>query len=344
MRKQRKDEHIEKYLKTEYVGNTLLSDVYIEPTSLPELSINDIDTSIMFCGKKINFPLMINAMTGGTEMTETINQDLSMMAASLGIPMQVGSEKIALEDDSAKESFRVVRSALGKDSVVISNLGSKATIEEVKSAMELIDADAIGIHINPSQELVMGEGERDFRGTIENIKALCNEFPGKIIAKEVGFGMRREVGEKLRDAGVTMIDVSGGGGTNFMEIEDLRVSKDHSAFYDFGVPTAISIINVREACPEQMIIASGGIKNGMDIVKAIILGADLCGMSGEILRYLLVGNFEYAKEYLESVVLQMKEAMCLLGVKNIEELKKVPYKVTGKLSELLNQEWKTSKR
>lgn len=345
MRKQRKDEHIERLLKTEYTGDNLLSDVYVEPYSLPELSFEDIDTSTMFMGKRVGFPLLINAMTGGTDMSEAINQDLALLAEEFGLPMEVGSQKIALEDETSQESFRIVREQLPGENIVLSNIGADATVEMVQAVMDMIDADGVGIHINPSQELVMEEGDTDFRGYLDNLKKISKAFPNRVIAKEIGFGMRAEVGKLLTEAGIHMIDVSGAGGTNFVEIEDLRnIEDDFTEFYNWGIPTAVSIINVREACPDSFIIASGGIRNATDILKSIIIGADFCGMSGELLRYLLVGGYDYARNFLSQLIHHMKIGMLLLGCKNLEELKRLDFKLTGELSEIINNEWRKGRK
>ncbi len=344
MRKQRKDEHIERLLQTEYQGNNLLNDVYVETNSLPGLADKDVDTSTTFLGQTVDFPLYINAMTGGTDLSEEINSDLAYIARTFNLPMAVGSQKIALEDETAKRSFHIVREILGKPHTVISNLGAEADVEMVRAAMEMIDADAIGIHINVSQELAMAEGDKDFTQFEENIRNICQAFPGKVIAKEVGFGLSEEVGRKLIDAGVTAIDVSGYGGTNFVEIEDLRAFDfDYSEFYSWGIPTAKAILNVRRASQDAYIIASGGIRNASDVVRAIILGADMTAISGELLRFLMYGGRDYASKYIEDLIAHSKNAMVMLGCTTIEDLKKVPYKLTGRLKELEEGEWKQSR-
>lgn len=334
MRKARKDDHIEQYLKTEFEGDTLLSDVYIEPNSLPELSFDEIQTETMFCGKRIAFPLMINAMTGGTDMTEVINQDLALLAKEFGLPMQVGSQQVALENEDSIDSFTVVRSVLGEESVVLSNLSARASAEEIRRAMDMISADAIGLHLNVAQELVMAEGERDFRGILDNLHALNREFPGKLLVKEIGFGMSRRVGQQLSKTGISMIDISGAGGTNFLEIEDQRAHEsDFSEFYQWGIPTAKSLLNVRAVCPTQTIIASGGLKTANDLIRAMVLGADLCGMSGEILRYLLVGGYDYARSFLKSLIYRTRVGMAMLGCRTVQELRCVPCLLVGALRE-----------
>lgn len=337
MRSQRKDEHIKNYLKSEYVGDTLLEDVYIEHNALPEVNFDEVDTSIELFGKKVNFPLLINSMTGGTLLAEEINSDLSMLAEEFGLPMAVGSQNIGLEDDDAKETFSIIRESLGKDNVVIGNLNGFAELDDAKKAIDMIDADRLAIHLNPTQELVMKEGDRNFKGILDNIRYLNESLPGKIMVKEIGNGISKDVMKKLVDAGITTVDISGHGGTNFVEIEDMRdYETDFSELYSWGIPTAKAIIDGRSVSKDITIIASGGIKCSMDIVKSIVIGADVVGISGELLKYVIHGGYDYAKQYIESLIKKTKIIMVLLGASNIEELKKVPYKTTGRLKDILD--------
>ena len=337
MRKIRKDEHIRNYLKTEYVGDTLFNDVFLEHNSLPDIDFDEVDTSVEFLGKRVEFPMIINSMTGGTILGEEINEDLSYLAKEFGLPMAVGSQTIALDDKEAEETLKVVRDNLDENNIVIANLGSNAKIEDVRKALDMIYADALAIHLNPAQELFMQEGDRNFKGVLSNIKAINKAFPGKIMVKEVGYGLSKENVKKLFDNGINIIDISGHGGTNFTEIEDMRDNQsDFSEFYSWGIPTAKSIIDARSVSKDITLIGSGGIKTALDLVKAIVLGADITGVSGELLRFLVHGDYEYASMYLESLIYKTKLVMILLGVKNIEELKKVPYKTTGRLRELLD--------
>jgi isopentenyl-diphosphate delta-isomerase len=332
-RKQRKDEHIENYLKTEYRSRTLLDCVYIEHKALPKINFDEIDTSIEFLGKKISMPLMINAMTGGGEASEDINDDLSNICLEMNIPMAVGSQAIAIKDESTRPSFEVVKEH--EDLVRIGNLGMNNTAEDFKFARDLIDAHAMQVHLNLAQELVMEEGDRDFTNTLDNIKNIVKELSCPLIVKEVGFGISKDVAKDLIDSGVKYIDISGKGGTNFIEIEDLRnFETDFSELYDRGLPTAKSIIDVRSLSDDIFLIGSGGIRTGLDLAKAIIIGADMCAISGEVLSYLIRGGYEMTLDYLKDLNNKLKIVMALLGVKNIEELKKVPYKITGKLKEL----------
>ncbi|WP_422485536.1 type 2 isopentenyl-diphosphate Delta-isomerase [Gudongella sp. DL1XJH-153] len=336
MRRVRKKEHIENYLKTSYRGDTLLGDVFISHNSLPDLNFDEIDTSTEFLGKKINNPIMINAMTGGSDFSQEINKDLATLAKELGIPMAVGSETIALEDSESEKSFRVVREIVGPEGIVIANLSGLASLEEAKKAIEIVDGDAIQLHLNMAQELVMEEGDREFKGVLNNIESIAKGIDKPLIIKEVGFGVSYEVGKKLYDSGVRYLDISGYGGTNFIEIENLRSHEvDFSELYSWGIPTAASLVQCRKLPDDMKLVASGGIRNSMDIVKSLVLGADIAAISGELLAYLVHGGYANAKDYLESNLYKMRVLMMLLGKGNIEELKKTDYKLTGKLKEII---------
>jgi isopentenyl-diphosphate delta-isomerase len=335
MRSIRKREHIENYLKTSYHGDTLLGDVFLEHNALPNLDFDDIDTSIIYLGKQIDYPILINAMTGGSSLTQEINRDLSTLAKEFNIPMAVGSQTIALEEEEAKESFKIVREIIG-DGIVISNLSGQATVEQARQALDLVQGDAIQIHLNPAQELVMEEGDRNFRGVIDNIEAIVKNIDKPIIVKEVGFGVSRDVAQKLYNIGVRNLDISGYGGTNFIEIENLRnPAFDFTELYGWGIPTAASLINCRRMPEDLNLVASGGIRSGMDIVKSIVLGAQIVGISGELLAYLIHGGYANAKEYLANLIYKIKILMILLGKQNIEELRNTEYKITGKLKDLI---------
>lgn len=333
-RSERKDQHIENYLKIKNKGDTLLDDVYIDHNALSDVSINEIDTTINFMDRQIAMPLMVDAMTGGGKSSSSINEDLSSICEDLNIPMAVGSESIALTNEESRESFELVKN---KEKLFrIGNLGFEREYNDFVFARDLIDANAMQVHLNIAQELVMKEGDNSSHSAIDLIEELVEKFPYPIIVKETGSGISKEVAKKLVDKKVKYIDVAGKGGTNFIEIEDLRdFDQDYSDLYNWGIPTAKSIIDVRSVSDDVFIIASGGIKTAMDVVKSIIIGADMAAMTGEVLNYLLLGGYEACENFLKDVNHKIKIIMALLGVRNIEELKKVDYKLTGKLKELI---------
>lgn len=339
MRKNRKKEHIENYLRTTYKGNTLLSDIFIEHNSLPNLNLEEIDTSSIFLGKKVDYPIIINAITGGIDFSWEINKKLAELAKTFNIPMAVGSQTIALceeDEEDCRESFKIVREIIGQEGIVFANLNAHASLEQVNDAIDMIQADAIQLHLNAAQEAVMLEGDKDFRGVLDNIKDIVNTIDKPVIVKEVGFGISKDVAKKLYDVGVRNIDVSGFGGTNFIEIENIRYNDiDFSDLYDWGIPTALSIIQCRELAADLNLIASGGIRDSMDIVKAIVIGGDMVGISGEILSFLLHGGYDNAKNYMEATIYKLKIIMLLSGMKDIKSLRNMDYKVMGKLKDLI---------
>ena len=334
-RRERKDQHIENYLRTRSRGSTLLEDVYIEHNAISGISISQIDTSIEFMGRRISMPLMVDAMTGGGSSSASINEDLSSICESLNIPMAVGSESIALADEESRESFELIKPK--NDLIRIGNLGFERDLDDFIFARNLVDAHAMQVHLNIAQELVMKEGDSSYKAPMDTIKDLVENFDCPIIVKETGCGISKGVAKTLVDAGVKYIDVAGKGGTNFIEIEDLRdFEVDFSDLYGWGIPTAKSIIDVRSVSDDVFIISSGGIKTAMDIVKSIIIGADMAAMAGEVLNYLVRGGFEACENFLKEINHKIKIIMALIGVKNIDELKQVDYRIMGELKNLID--------
>lgn len=335
-RRERKDQHIENYLRAEFRSKTLLNNVYVEHNALSDINFDDIDTSVEFLGKKISMPVMVNAMTGGTDISEDINEDLSNICKEINIPMAVGSQAIALKDEDSRASFSLLSK---KDDIIkLGNLGWENNLENFEFAKDLIRANAMQAHLNIAQELVMDEGDRDFSNNFENLKKVVKSLRVPLFVKEVGFGISKDAAQKLYDIGVRYIDVAGKGGTNFIEIEDMRIfDKDYSEFYSWGIPTAKAILDVRSVADDIFLVASGGIRNSVDVCKSLILGADMTAVSGEILSYLLRGDYDYALKYLKELQVKIKLFMALVGVRNIKELKKTPYKLTGRLRELVER-------
>ncbi len=338
IRKDRKQQHIEEYLNSTYQNSTLFDDVFIEHNALPELDFEEIDTKVNFLGKSIDYPLMINAITGGTQFSQEINRSLSKIAESFNIPMAVGSQTIALRNKESHKSFKVVREVMGKDGVVLSNLNAHVSLNEVKLAMEIIDADGIQLHLNPAQELIMKEGDRHFKGILKNIENIVKNIDKPVIVKEVGFGISKDIAQKLYDIGVKYVDISGKGGTNFIEIEDRRNDDmDFTDMYSWGIPTALSLIECRKVSDDLNIIASGGIGKSIDVVKALCLGADIVAIGGIILRILLVDGYDKATKYMNDLVYKLKVLMLLTGSRDVKQLKKVSYRVKGELRDLLEE-------
>lgn len=335
MRKQRKMEHIDSYLLSTYEGNPLFSDIYIEPVALSSYDFSEIDTRKEFFGKVLDFPLLINAMTGGSAETEDINDDLARLCHQLNISMATGSQKIIFEEEDINQSFLTVRET-APEAVIFGNLSARESVEEFRKAKELISAQGMQIHLNTVQELIMKEGDREFAHTRENLKKLREELDFPLIIKEIGFGLSKKDCYELYDLGYRVFDIAGHGGTNFAEIENSRrTDEDFSSFIQWGIPTAKILLDLQDRPEDMIVLSSGGITTPLDIVKSFILGADYVAISGEILKYLLYGGYNAAFHYVESLILQTKMLMHSLDCRTLDDLKNVEYKITGTLKELI---------
>ncbi|MBS4537374.1 type 2 isopentenyl-diphosphate Delta-isomerase [Clostridium sp. D2Q-11] len=336
IRSSRKKDHVNHILKDNFESDNYFKDIYLEHNSLPELDFAEISTKSSFLGKDISFPVMINAMTGGFDKAVEINSNLAKIARELNIPMAVGSQTIAIKDKNYEASFKIVREVL-KDGVVISNVNAFVSVDEARRAMEMIQADAIQIHLNPAQEICMPEGDRDFKGVLNNIEDMVKKIDKPVIVKEVGFGISKDVATRLRSIGVKYIDVGGHGGTNFIKVENARNEEfDFYELFEWGIPTALSLIETRAISNDLNIISTGGMRTANEVVKALCVGADIIGISGPVLKKFVDEGYESAEKYLQNIIYKSKVIMLLLGKKNIGELKNVPYRIKGELKELLD--------
>ncbi|GET39055.1 type 2 isopentenyl-diphosphate Delta-isomerase [Microseira wollei] len=254
---------------------------------LPELDWNEIDISTTFLGKQLGAPLLISSMTGGTEFAGIINQRLAKVAQKYKLAMGVGSQRVAVENPEVGGTFAV--RSLAPDILLFANLGAvqlnyQYGLDQCLRAIDLLQADALILHLNPLQESVQTKGDKNFRGLLDKIAVLCKKLPVPVIAKEVGNGIWATMAQKLIDAGVAAIDVAGAGGTSWAKVESER-AKDAmqrrlgATFADWGIPTAECITNVRAIAPNIPLIASGGLRNGLEVGKAIALGADIAGLA-----------------------------------------------------------------
>ncbi len=259
---------------------------------LPELDLSEIDLKTTFLGKQLGAPLLISSMTGGTELAKTINFRLAEVAQHYKIAMGVGSQRIAVENPQVASTFAVRSRA--PDILLFANLGAVQLnydygLAECLRVVELLEADALILHLNPLQECVQADGNTNFRGLLAKIAQLCDKLPVPVIVKEVGNGISRVMAQKLVEAGVSAIDVAGAGGTSWAKVEgeralDVRQHRLGQTFADWGLPTATCITQIRETLPEIPLIASGGLRNGLEVAKAIALGADLAGMAWPFLQ------------------------------------------------------------
>ncbi|ABO49020.1 isopentenyl-diphosphate delta-isomerase [Desulforamulus reducens MI-1] len=328
MRLNRKLEHIQFSLQQKSRGGaTGFDDITLLHNSLPQLDWGDIDTSCYFLGKKLHVPLLINAMTGGHRELESINGNLAKAAAAAGVALAVGSQRAALEDNSTRYSFSVVRE-VNPQGVVLANLGADCSLLEARTAIKMINADGIQLHLNAPQELAMAEGDRKFKGILENIQSLSRDLDVPVIVKEVGFGMSRESIQRIGAASVPYIDVGGAGGTDFVAIEEARAGR--KTWLKWGIPTAVSLLEgLSMNRAKTQLIASGGIRNALDIVKSLSLGCSLVGMARPLLRVLVEGSSEELNSYLSNIIEDIHRIMLMLGARTLEDLQRVPLIISG---------------
>ena len=301
--------------------------------ALPELALEDVILSQTLFGKIQRVPLMVSSMTGGTYQAALINRILAQAAQQVGLAMGVGSQRAALLDPSLAKSFQVRQYA--PDILLFANLGAVQLNTGFESddcikAVEMIEADALILHLNPLQEALQPEGDHNFKDLFRKIAALRKTLPVPLVIKEVGWGISVEAAQMLKDAGVDAIDVAGAGGTSWSEVEKHRISDPYQAqtagaFVSWGIPTAESILNVRSVFKDRPVFASGGLKNGIDIAKCLALGASLGGMAGLFLRA-ASESLETTVNTMQMVVDQIRIALFASGSGSLLELS--PKKLT----------------
>jgi isopentenyl-diphosphate delta-isomerase len=336
-RSERKWDHIRYALASEQNGSSAFDDIQFIHQSIPDVNVSDIRLDHALGGLPLSSPIFINAMTGGgDEKTYRINKELAMVANDTGIAMAVGSQMAALRDTSQRYTYEIVRKE-NPNGIIIANLGSEATPEYAKRAVEMIEANALQIHLNVVQELTMPEGDREFSGVLQRIEAIMKEINVPVIIKEVGFGMSIETIHTLKSMGVTIVDVGGTGGTNFAEIENKRRESSLSFFNHWGIPTAISLLEAVNVTDHPSIIASGGIRSSLDIAKSLSLGAEAVGIAGLFLGILVKKGIESLQSEIEILHNELTFIMAALGARTILELKNAPLMISGRTYHWLNQ-------
>jgi isopentenyl-diphosphate delta-isomerase len=327
---QRKADHIKINLEQD-VRSALtsgLENYHFIHEALPEVDLNRLDTTVNLFGKRLHSPILISSMTGGTSEAETINLRLAEAAQECGIAMGVGSQRAAIEHPEQAKTFQVRRVA--KDILLFANLGAVQLnygygIDQCKQAVDMIEADALYLHLNPLQEAVQDAGDTNFADLAKKIEEVCKKLEVPVIAKEVGWGISERTAKLLSDCGVQAIDVAGAGGTSWSQVEMHRAPDEFTrqlaaTFVGWGIPTADSILNVKKAVPEMTIFASGGIKDGLDIAKCIALGATLGGMAGNFLKAAAIST-EKAVDVMKLTKRQIEVTMFACGVDKLEGLK-----------------------
>lgn len=331
----RKNEHVSLSEKFYSEQVSSFKDIKFVHQSFPEMDVQDVDLSVSLEGLHFSVPFFINAMTGGSQWTGKVNEKLAVIARETDLAMATGSVSAALKDPSQEDTFKIVRKT-NPDGLIFANLGAGHGLENAKKVVDLLEADAFQIHINAPQEVVMPEGDREFRGWLKNIESIVNRLDVPVIAKEVGFGMSRETIRLLESVGVRLIDVSGQGGTNFAQIENFR-RKDFKLddLEEWGQSTAVSLLEAGESVVNSHIIASGGIRRPMEMVKALSLGASLNGLSSQFM-HMALDDVDQAIKTINQWKTELTHIMTLLGAKTVEDLKKTDVIITGESAEWCN--------
>jgi len=296
--------------------------------ALPELDLNRVDATLRLFGKTLSAPILISSMTGGTDRAGTINLRLAEAAQTVGVAMGVGSQRAALEHSELAATFQVRRVA--PDILLFANLGatqlnSGYALDHCRRAVDMLQADALILHLNPLQEAVQAGGDVNFAGLAKKIEGICKKLEAPVIAKEVGWGISERTARLLADCGVAAIDVAGAGGTSWSQVEMHRAPDEFTrqlaaTFVGWGIPTAESIQIVRKAAPNMTVFASGGLKDGLDIAKCIALGASLGGMAGQFLKAAAVST-ESAVEMMKLTKRQIEVTMFACGATSLNELR-----------------------
>lgn len=328
---QRKTEHIDLCLKENVEGvnkTTGLEGISFIHNALPEINFNDINLETSFLNKKIKAPFLVSSMTGGSDLAANINHNLAKAAEDKGWAIALGSTRALLESDSHKESFMIRKSA--QTVPLIANLGAVQLnygygAEEVKQIIDKTGADSLVLHLNSLQEVVQDGGDLNFENLLPKIEKICREIEQPIGVKEVGFGIDGHVAKQLTDVGIAYVDVAGAGGTSWSQVEKLR-SQDPlrkaaaEAFNSWGLPTKDCIVSVNKHVQGIPVVASGGMKTGLDAAKAITIGADMIGFARQLLQA-ATESVDAVKLVMDQIELELKMAMFGIGVKNIDELK-----------------------
>lgn len=347
----RKDAHLDLCASgdVEPGGNrTLLDSVHLVHCALPEISDDQLDLSASLFGKSLRVPLMVTGMTGGTERAAEVNRTLAALAERAGMAFGLGSQRAMGEAEGRADSFRVRSEA--PTAVVVGNIGlpqaRQLGVDGVRRLLDAIGADGLAVHLNVAQELTQPEGDRDFRGGLPLLESLARALGDRLLVKETGCGISPEVARRLVAAGVSTLDVSGLGGTSWVRVEQLRAeARPDSAlqarlgqqFSGWGIPTAAALHSVRRALGTAAVtlIASGGIRTGLEVAKALALGADLAGLALPFFRAQQAGGYAGAERFLAELVGGLRKAMLLTGARRVADLREKPKVITGELKDWL---------
>lgn len=333
----RKVEHLKIQLEknVEYKNKTnLFEDVFLIHNALPEINRNQVDTSTTFLSHKLKAPLMVAAITGGAKEAARINKNIAKACQKLGICMGFGSMKAMIVEPTLTYSYQV--RDVAPDILLAGNIGANDlknfSPKVLKETLKTIGADILAVHLNPTQELVQKEGDAQFFEVLELIERYSEQLP--IYVKEVGQGISEDVARKLSKTNIKAIDVAGAGGTSWTGIEYLRRGMNNGPYWDWGIPTALSLIMTRRTT-NLPLIATGGIRTGEEVVKAIALGANIGAAALPMLKT-AAQNHEAVHGHLSEIVKQIGDIMFLIGARNVSDIKKTKPIITGRLKELLS--------
>jgi isopentenyl-diphosphate delta-isomerase len=314
---------------------TLLEHVNLLHQSLPELSAGEVSTEVELLGRRLRAPVVIAAMTGGHERAAAINRSLAKIAQERGVGFGLGSQRSMQRDPTTDWTYRVRDWA--PDVLLLGNIGvvqaRDTTSKNLERLVRDVGADALCVHLNPAMELIQSDGDRDFRGCVRTLERLCNELPFPIVAKETGNGLSPQTIEKLVAAGIRYVDTSGAGGTSWVGVETLRAQGARRStgerLWDWGIPTAPSVYYAARA--SLTTIATGGVRSGIDIARAIALGAKVGGIARPVLQALSRAGEDGVREYLDEIAHELQSVMLLTGTRTVDELRDAPRIITGDL-------------
>jgi len=310
---------------------------------MPELDVEEVDLSTEFLGKRLRYPLLVTGMTGGTERAGAVNKDLALLAERHGLAFGVGSQRAMAEHPERTATYAV--RDVAPTVPLLGNIGLYQAVamgvDGVRKLADAIGADGMALHLNPGQELAQPEGDRDFRGGYKVVEGLVRAFGRRLLVKETGCGIGPEVARRLVELGVHNLDVSGLGGTSWVRVEQLRATGAQAEvgaqFSSWGIPTAAAIASVRRAVGnDARLVASGGLRTGLDAAKVIVLGADVAGMALPLFRAQQEGGIQGAERALNLILASLKQALVLTGSRSCAELRQKPRVVTGELKDWLS--------
>lgn len=329
-RAQRKLEHIKYALELgDGPCSTHLEDIRFLHNCLPEVNPADINLSVEIFGKQLDLPFFIDAVTGGTDAVTEINAQLAQVAVRTGSGLAVGSQYGAVKTGEGLGSYAVVRQ-FDPGGPVFANISALAEPEQAQAAVDMLKADALEIHLNTAQELFMPEGDRDFRGLLDNMIRISQSVSVPVIVKETGCGIAAEQYHLLQQNGFRNFNCAGAGGTNFIAIEARRAGCDPGDFAGWGLPTCWSLLDAASCVqPHNLLLASGGIRTAGDAAKALAMGADAVGITGSVLQRIMSGGVAGGIAYLENLAEELRKYMLLLGCRTPRELRRVPLVFTG---------------